>query len=288
MYRWSPLNDRQRTLLDRLDAGEELGEQAASQRRSAYALRDRGLLAITRRRGELLTEVTDAGKFYLKHGRHPDDPAHAEDKPAASTAGASSTPNTGSSDTRPTATKRRPRAAKSAPKKPTPYSERPIPLARRAKAIQLVEQLTAKRQVTISAPTEEEITEWRRIVDFAKRHGLVPEGKRIEKQRLFNRTRDLQISLLDGPHLNTNKQSPDEAPAVPVPSQLRSPHPVVAALRDDQDRPVMPAAMRRRALLLVQGLAAEAVRRGHRVEEHPVASRHRSHAYGTDAGSGVI
>ncbi|WP_240969211.1 hypothetical protein [Streptomyces sp. HNM0575] len=143
----------------------------------------------------------------------------------------------------------------------------------------MVEQLTARRQVTISAPTEEEITEWRRIVDFAKRHGLVPEGRRIEKQRLFNRTRDLQISLLDGPHPNTNKESPDEAPAVPVPSQLRSPHPVVAALRDDQDRLVMPAAMRRRALLLLQGLAAEAVRRGHRVQEHPVAGRHRSHAY---------
>lgn len=87
MYRWSPLNDRQRTLLGRLDAGEGLGEQAASQRRSAYALRDRGPLLITRRRGGLLTEVTDAGKFYLKHGRHPDNPAHAEEELATPTTG---------------------------------------------------------------------------------------------------------------------------------------------------------------------------------------------------------
>ncbi|MEU5837757.1 hypothetical protein ABZ820_29360 [Streptomyces diacarni] len=183
----------------------------------------------------------------------------------------------GTGNTPPTTTKRG-RPAKKTPKKPTPYSERPIPLARRAKAIRLIEQLTTKPRVTISAPTEEEVTEWRRVIDFAKRHGLVPEGKHIEKQREFNLGRDLQISLLNGPHPNTNRQSPDEVRRVPVPSQLRSPHPAVAALRDDRDRLVMSAVMRRRALLLFQGLAAEAVRRGHKVKEHPVADRYRSHA----------
>ncbi|WP_245600856.1 hypothetical protein [Streptomyces sulphureus] len=234
---------------------------------------------IRSRQGELLAEVTDAGKFYLKHGHHPDDPAHAEQKPTASTAGTSRAPDAGASDTRPTTTKRGPRSTKKAATKPTPYSERPIPLARRAKATQLIEQLATKPRVTISAPTEEEVTERRRVIDFAKRHGFVPEGKRIEKMREFNPDRDLQISLLNGPHPNTNKQSPVETPTVPVPSQLRSPHPVVAALREDRDRLVMPAAMRRRALLLLQGLAAEAVRRGHQVKEHPVADYHRSHAY---------
>lgn len=42
-------------------------------------------------------------------------------------------------------------------------------------------------------------------------------------------------------------------------------HPVVAALKDDERRLVMPSALRRRSLLLLQGLAAEAVRRGYEV-----------------------
>ncbi|MEU5434677.1 hypothetical protein AB0G73_15065 [Streptomyces sp. NPDC020719] len=159
------------------------------------------------------------------------------------------------------------------------YSERPIPVARRAKATQLIEQLVAERQVVIHAPDEAQVVEWRRVIDFAKRHGLVPSGKRVEKFRMFNRTRDLQISLLDGPHPNAGRQKPDDTPQVPVSAQLRSPHPVVAALRDDEGRLVMPTEPRRRALRLFEGLAAEAVRRGHRVEEHPVPDRHRSRGY---------
>lgn len=76
MRRWSPLNDRQVALLRRLGAGAELGS-ASAERLSAYALRDRGLLAVVRRGGAVRAEVTVAGKFYLGNGRHP------EDSPAA-------------------------------------------------------------------------------------------------------------------------------------------------------------------------------------------------------------
>ncbi|MEU3325792.1 hypothetical protein [Streptomyces albus] len=129
----------------------------------------------------------------------------------------------------------------------------------------------------ISDPSEEEITEWRRVVDFAKRHGLAPPGKRIEKNRMWNR--DLQISLVDGPHPNSLRRSPEGARPVSVPEHLRSPHPVVAALRDDRGRLKMPAEMRQRALRLLQALATEAVRRGHEVRGHAVPDRHRSRAY---------
>jgi hypothetical protein len=277
MHRWSPLNDRQRALLGRLDRGEGLGVDA-SERRSAYALRDRGLLVVKRSRDALHVEVTEAGKFYLKHGHHPDHPAHQDDGTSTATEREpQATPATTSrGKTRGTTAKKRTITRKA----PTPDSERPIPLVRRAKATTLVEQLVADGRVVISGPSDEEVTELRRVVDFAKRHDLAPPGKRIEKLRMWNR--DLQISLVDGPHPNSLRQSTEGVPTVPVPAQLRSPHPVVAALRDDRRRLMMPANLRKRALRLLQALAAEAVRRGHEVREQPVSHRHRTRAYSYD------
>ncbi|WP_414505523.1 hypothetical protein [Streptomyces sp. NEAU-L66] len=284
MHRWSPLNDRQRALLGRLDTGEELSGQDPSDRRSAYALRDRGLLAVRRSRGVLSAQVTEAGKFYLKHGHHPDLPGRMA-KSRQTTMSASN------SQSRPTKVERKNGqgavaptggtglGAEKAAKGVASYSERPVPVARRAKATRLIAQLVADRQVIVYAPDEAQVVEWRRVIDFAKRHGLVPSDKRVEKFRMFNRTRDLQISLLDGPHPNSGRHTPEDGPRVPVPVHLRSPHPVVAALRDDEGRLVMPAAPRRRALRVFQGLAAEAVRRGHRVEERPVPDRYRSRGY---------
>ncbi|GFH77445.1 MULTISPECIES: hypothetical protein [Streptomyces diastaticus group] len=253
MHRWSPLNERQLALLGRLANGKESEEPwDPGEFRTAYALRDRGLVTIKRSGSEVDAKVTEAGTFYIEHGHHPDDPAHAgenkivRDKAAGGTRSAS-------------------------------YADRPVALARRAKAKELIERLVADRRVTFTKPDDATVTEWRRVIDYAKRHSLIPEGKRIESLRMWNR--DLQISLVAGPHPNSLRQRPDEAPPVHVPTQLRSPHPVVAALRDDEGRLVVPAPLRRRSLLLLQGLAAEAVRRGHKVKEHEVPSRHRSHVY---------
>ncbi|MFF3764990.1 hypothetical protein ACFYYR_13015 [Streptomyces sp. NPDC001922] len=253
MHRWSPLNERQLALLSRLANGRKSeGPWDPGKFRTAYALRDRGLVTIKRSEGEVDARVTEAGTFYIQHGHHPDDPAHSADK------------KTG--DVKPTG---RTRSAS--------YADRPVALARRSKAKELIELLTKDRRVTISEPDDATVTEWRRVIDYAKRHILLPEGKRIESLRMWNR--DLQISLIEGPHPNSLRQRPDEAPPVRVPTQLRSPHPVVAALKDDEARLVMPAPLRRRSLLLLQGLAAEAVRRGHKVKGHEVPSRHRSRAY---------
>ncbi|MFB6941893.1 hypothetical protein ACFWGL_27800 [Streptomyces sp. NPDC060286] len=209
-------------------------------------------MTIKRSGGEVDAQVTEAGTFYIQHGHRPDDPAHAGEKKTAEGKAA--------------------RGTRSAS-----YADRPVALARRAKARELIERLVTDRRVTFTEPDDATVTEWRRVIDYAKRHSLVPEGKRIESLRMWNR--DLQISLVEGPHPNSLRQRPDEAPPVHVPTQLRSPHPVVAARRDDEGRLVVPAPLRRRSLLLLQSLAAEVVRRGHKVIEHEVPSRRRSHAY---------
>ncbi|MGQ4712897.1 hypothetical protein ACUN22_04345 [Streptomyces anulatus] len=148
----------------------------------------------------------------------------------------------------------------------TPYSERPVARARRAKAHELIERLVAEGRVWITGPDEGEVAEWRRVVNHAKRHGREPAGKRIEKVPYAGR--GLELFLADGPHPNARSQRPKEGgDPVPVPSRLGNLHPIVTALKGDERRLVMPSALRRRSLLLLQGLSAEAVRRGHEVRK---------------------
>jgi hypothetical protein len=105
------------------------------------------------------------------------------------------------------------------PAKPRrPYSERPVARARRAKAKELIDRLVAEGRVRITDPDDDEVAEWRRVVNYAKRHGLEPAGGGL----------------------------------VPVPVGLVHLHPVVAALGGDESWLVMPHALRRRSLLLLR------------------------------------
>ncbi|MGW5442754.1 hypothetical protein [Streptomyces asiaticus] len=153
------------------------------------------------------------------------------------------------------------------PAKPrSPYSERPVARARRAKAQELIERLVAEGRVRIADLDDDEVAEWRRVVNYAKRHGLEPAGRRIEKVPYGGP--GLELFLAEGPHPNARSQRPKAAGGlVPVPARLGHLHPVVAALRNDESRLVMPSVLRRRSLLLLQGLAAEAVRRGYEVRK---------------------
>lgn len=153
------------------------------------------------------------------------------------------------------------------PAKPRPpYSERPVAHARQAKAQELIERLVAEGHVRIADPDHDEVAEWRRVVNYAKRHDLEPTGKRIEKVPYGGP--GLELFLAEGPHPNARSQRPKAVGGpVPVPARLGRLHSVVAALKGDESRLVMPSALRLRSLLLLQGLAAEAVRRGFEVQK---------------------
>ncbi|MFJ4972991.1 hypothetical protein [Streptomyces sp. NPDC088755] len=145
----------------------------------------------------------------------------------------------------------------------SPYSDRPVARARRAKAQELIERLVAEGRVRISEPDHDEVAEWRRVVNYAKRHGMEPGGRRIEK--VPHGGPGLELFLADGPHPNAKSQRPRAAgEPIPVPARLGHLHPVVATLKSEESRLVMPPALRRRALLLLQRLAAEQYAEGTR------------------------
>ncbi|MGW4769844.1 hypothetical protein ACWEO2_17585 [Nocardia sp. NPDC004278] len=67
------INDRQADLLERIADGDDLSKpDAVSLRTTARALQARGLIAISKRKGVFAASVTDIGKYYLKHGHHPE------------------------------------------------------------------------------------------------------------------------------------------------------------------------------------------------------------------------
>lgn len=75
MQRWDPLKEHQLRLLRRIGDGDDLsGPDGVDHRHSARALQTRRLVDISRRGGVWRARITDAGRFYLDNGLHPDHP----------------------------------------------------------------------------------------------------------------------------------------------------------------------------------------------------------------------
>jgi hypothetical protein len=281
VHRWDALNERQLALLTLVSTGADLGvPQHVSLRQSARAVADRGLIAISRRGGAWHAKMTDAGRFYLQHGHHPDHPGYSEDNSAPTVTGPRRDRPRQFTPRRSTRSEAQPLATQSKVSRTALRTTAPLVQRRRAQALALVEQLGQhERPVVIDGPTEEDLANWRKVVDYAKRHNLLPDGHRIEKNTYSG---DLVIRLVHGAHANS-KPVVTDLPPVPVPRTLHALNPVITNLLEDKGRLVVPKELRRRCLLVLQGLAVEAVRRGHQVGTEPVAERYHHSYYGYGA-----
>lgn len=265
MRRWDPLKPHQLVLLRRIAAGDTLSAPGlAPERRSAGALRDRGLVEISKRAGWRAT-LTAAGQFYLDHGLHPDHP----DAPARPTtthrriktarpkvtakvaATESETADRVSDSANETPRKRRP-----------PHRTARIVKDRHQAASDLIAHLVVNTAMVIQNPDDEELTKWRRIVDFAKRNRLTPPGTRLERSRPYGR--HLRIELVCGMHPNA-RPDPAMAPAVFVPAEVDRWHPLLANTAQTQQRLSVSTNSFLRARRILHALISEAARRRHGV-----------------------
>lgn len=246
------LNDRQQVLLKRVAEGDDLSRpESLRDRQSAYALSNRGLITVSKRGGVFRAQLTGVGRARLRQAENEDGglPREAQTSPTMS-------------------------EAKSGKRK-APDATVETAKLRTEQAKELLAKLIDGEDFWVEEPTDQEAATWRRVVDFAKRNDLVPPGKTLERR---SNGPDLVIRLVDGVHPKTKPDSPPpEAPIVRVPETLRGCHPVIAKLRDDERRLLMPKPQRRRCLLILQAVAAEAQRRGHRVNDEPVATDRRTY-----------
>jgi hypothetical protein len=144
------------------------------------------------------------------------------------------------------------------PMRTAPQWTQRIASQRRGEAEVLVAALANANVIDMSVPDAADLARWRKIVDFAKRHGLVPVGHRLEKQMVGDKL--LRIKLVGGVHANTKVAG--DSPPVPTPRDLRGAHPAIVVIRDADDQLQIPARMRGRALRVLQATATELERRG--------------------------
>ncbi|MEE1728521.1 PE-PGRS family protein [Streptomyces sp. BE282] len=165
------MNDRQLALLTRIGGGTDpVTSDSPELAVTARALRDRGLVTMPRKKGRWQAEITDAGRFYLEHGHHPDRPELAPRKAraAASEAEVSTASGPSQGADLPTETKPAPKRAVKPP--------RPSPAAVGQALIAQVQE--AGRFLRIPNPSEAERARYRRAFDAARQ--CAPEGYHLK------------------------------------------------------------------------------------------------------------
>jgi hypothetical protein len=212
------INARQREVLSWIGDGCPTGVMTnETHKATAAALQSRRLVTI--RKKPWRAQITDAGTYFLQHGRYPD--GHWPE----------ATPARG-------------------------WTTRPKDLP--TTALRPVDQMLADLAESDGRLERAgDRSYWENLVASATRHGKVAAGKVLTVQGTWDH---VVLVLADKPAW----MQADE-PEVDVPDQLRRPHPVVAALRDDARALPFSKPTRQRALRLLQAIAAAATSRGHTV-----------------------
>ncbi|MBQ1076065.1 hypothetical protein KBX06_23315 [Micromonospora sp. C31] len=168
MQKWDPLKEHQLLLLRRIGDGDDLsGPDGVDQRLSARALQNRRLVDVSRRGGVWRAQITDAGRFYLDNGIHPDRLLGGAAAPRQRARMVNAAKRGESASARWEAGG----AVTAAGSAGTPAA------AMVEQARQLVERLQAEGgTVRVESPDSEERARWRRVIHAAKQHGLVPAG----------------------------------------------------------------------------------------------------------------
>lgn len=223
--RFTPLSPRQVEVLRWVAGGCADGVWPDSRYKvTVYALADRGLVTVSRRRDSWRAGITDQGRYYLDRGAYQDAQVPGPCRPGTSAAA-------------------------------TPSSARP-PLVT---AQSLLAELQSDGPVTVPDPPAAVRAVYRRAINRAITEGLVPDGYGL---RHTGRDRgDLVIRLA---RLEDAPPRPQTLPPIPVPETLEACHDAVAALRDSTGLLDVSAAARSRALLIAKAIAGECSRRGYR------------------------
>ncbi|MFF0624579.1 hypothetical protein [Streptomyces sp. NPDC004296] len=133
---------------------------------TARALKERHLITMPKQDGKWQAEITDAGRFYLEHGHHPDRPEPAQRRQRSTDSGQRTrlAPPPQMQATAPSTTKPSP--------KHTAKPPQPSPVEVGAALIAEVQQ--AGRFLRIPNPNDEERARYRRAFDAARQ--CAPEG----------------------------------------------------------------------------------------------------------------
>ncbi len=225
--RFAPLSERQREILQWVADGSPDRGSDTTYKVTVYALADRGLVTVDRRRHAWSTSLTDDGRHYLKHGDYPPvsvdngkNPGRSERPPAGAT-GARAQEHSVSVDF-------------------------------------LLQRLAeSDGHVTIEDPPVELRAAYRRAISRAITTGSLPDGFVLR-----HRGRDKGPLVIRLVPESESPSKPEPVPPVPIPAEPSTEHEVVRALVHDPELLDVSDQARPRALLIAQAIVDESSRRG--------------------------
>jgi len=212
---------------------------------SAYALDRRNLVRVNRRKNPWIAEITEAGKQLLANGGTASMTVADPVKPASTVIQASAAVPVASRST----------------SRPAQVPAR-VPTAPAKSATQkMMDLLVVERVVEF---TSAETGRYKQLVTVARRKKLFPDDMELVVTTIWNKP--CTVELRRRPEWQLVALAPVDVPAV-----IRTPHDVVAKLKQQRtDRLGMDTPRWNWTLRIVQGLAIEAERRGYGVAAVPV------------------